>query len=70
MRFRRKPKPAAPTREARQKRCDHYARVSAVCDQVLRGDVPPSDLGTEVLAEEYLDLHLEYQALLTHLGIE
>lgn len=68
--LRRWRKPETPARQPRQKRCEHYERVAAVCHKVVAGEVPPSDIGTQTLAEEYLDLHLEYQALLTHLEVE
>jgi hypothetical protein len=48
--------------------CKHFEKVAFVCDEVVQGNVPPSDLGTRTLAEEYLMLHLEFQALYHHLG--
>jgi hypothetical protein len=55
-------------RPPRKKKCEHFEKVSQVCDQVLSGQIPPSDLGTETLAEEYVMLYLEFEALRTHLG--
>jgi len=57
-------------RRARRKVCQHFIEVADVAQRVVDGKVPPSDLGTTVLAEEYLMLHLEFQALLTHLDDE
>jgi hypothetical protein len=57
-------------RVPKRKRCEHFEKVADVCHKVLDGEVPPSDLGTTTLAEEYLLLHLEFEALRTHLGGE
>jgi len=55
-------------RGPKTKKCQHFENVVAVCQDVVEGRVPPSDLGTKTLAEEYLLLHLEFEALRTHLG--
>jgi hypothetical protein len=52
----------------KRKRCQHFENVVGVCHRVLDGEVPESELGTKTLAEEYLLLHLEFEALRTHLG--
>lgn len=64
--FRRRPARRLPKR----KRCEHFEKVCAACHAVLNGEVPESPLGTATLAEEYLLLHLEFEALRTHLGGE
>ena len=51
------------SRRQRRKRCEHFEKVVKVCDQVVAGEIPPSDLGTKTLAEEYLLLYLEFEAL-------
>lgn len=50
------------------KKCKHFEDVVVVCDRVLDGDIPQSEVGTKTLAEEYLLLHLEFEALRTHLA--
>ena len=55
-------------RRARKKKCEHFEKVAAVCQRVLDGEVPYSVVGYEHLAEEYLLLHLEFEALRTHLS--
>ena len=54
-------------RGPKTKKCKHFDEVAAACDKVVRGQLPPSDVGTQTLAEEYLLLHLEFEALRTHL---
>ncbi len=51
----------------RRKKCERYEKVASICDRVLTGEVQHTEVGLKTLAEEYLDLHLEFQALLTHL---
>lgn len=64
--FRRKPARRLP----RRKKCERYEKVAGICDRVLMGEVEHTEYGLRTLAEEYLDLHLEFQALLTHLNEE
>lgn len=54
-------------RRPRRKQCERYEKVASVCDRVLVGEVQHTEVGLRALAEEYLDLHLEFKALLTHL---
>ena len=55
------------SRRPRRKKCEHFGRVAIVCEKVLTGEVQPTQVGFETMAREYLDLHLEFEALLTHL---
>jgi len=59
-----------PSRRPRRKKCERYEKVAAICDRVLTGEVQHTEVGLRTLAEEYLDLHLEFQALLSHLDAE
>ena len=59
-----------PRRLPRRKQCQRYEKVAAICDRVLMGEVEHTEVGLRTLAEEYLDLHLEFKALLTHLEVE
>ena len=54
-------------RRPRKKACKHYDDVASAAERVLSGDLPPSRQAAEALAEEYLLLHLEFKALMTHL---
>lgn len=65
MRLRRRQ--PARYRPPKTKKCQHFETVARACLTVLDGRMPPSELGTQVLAEEYLMLHLEFEALRTHL---